>query len=309
MANPDGSAGAGGLASLAVFGLSAAEQAAYALLVDRHSATAEQLAAGWSAAEPVEDVLAALVGAGFAYPSAGSPTRFTAVAPRAVLDARLIDGLRRLRIARDHANRLIQEYRSAAPSHGAVLVEEVTGAGAVRERLLRALRSTRTELRRLAARPHPDPAVAAAERDLAGRGVVLRTLHRAGAPHEHAGPVRVLDELPVSLFLIDDRLAVVPLDDANALVVHPGELLRTLGLLFDGLWERAGALQRPEPAQADRLLHLLLWGMTDQAIGRELGLSPRTTQRHIAAMMDAAGARTRFQAGVQAALRRSRSTP
>jgi sugar-specific transcriptional regulator TrmB/DNA-binding CsgD family transcriptional regulator len=301
MANPDG------LASLAVFGLSTAEQAAYALLVDRHTATAEQLAADWSSAEPVGDVLSALVSAGFAYPSAGSPTRFIAVAPRAVLDARLIDGLRRLRIARDHANRLIHDYRSAATSNGAVVVEQITGAGAVRERLLRALRSARTELRRLAAAPDFDPAVTAAGRELAGRGVAVRTLRRSAEPHEVAGEqVRLLEDLPVSLFLIDDRLAVVPVDRTNALVVHPGELLRTLGLLFDGLWERAGTPHRPGPAQGDRLLELLLSGLTDQAIGRALGTSTRTTQRHIAAMMDAAGARSRFQAGVQAALRRSR---
>ena len=97
---------------------------------------------------------------------------------------------------------------------------------------------------------------------------------------------------------------MVPTGADAALVVHPSELLRALGLLFEGLWERAGPAGRPAVRGQDRLVELLLSGQTDEAIGRALGVSPRTTQRYIAAMMAADGARTRFQAGVQVALRR-----
>ena len=47
---------------------------------------------------------------------------------------------------------------------------------------------------------------------------------------------------------------------------------------------------------------LLLSGLTDEAIARQLALGYRTVQRHIAALMTKLGAHTRFQAGVRAAL-------
>jgi DNA-binding NarL/FixJ family response regulator len=56
-------------------------------------------------------------------------------------------------------------------------------------------------------------------------------------------------------------------------------------------------------AQRQRLIALLLSGLTDQAVARQLGIGYRTAQRRIAALMAELGASTRFQAGVQAALR------
>ncbi|TDO64016.1 regulatory LuxR family protein [Kribbella sp. VKM Ac-2571] len=52
------------------------------------------------------------------------------------------------------------------------------------------------------------------------------------------------------------------------------------------------------------ILMLLAGGATDDMISRRLRISPRTTQRRVRALMDALGAQTRFQAGVQAARRR-----
>ncbi|MER5700912.1 helix-turn-helix domain-containing protein [Micromonospora sp. NPDC002296] len=57
----------------------------------------------------------------------------------------------------------------------------------------------------------------------------------------------------------------------------------------------------------ERLIALLLSGITDEAIARHLGISYRTAQRHIAALMAGLGADTRFQAGVQAAFREHRN--
>ena len=39
--------------------------------------------------------------------------------------------------------------------------------------------------------------------------------------------------------------------------------------------------------------------LTDEAIGRQLGVSDRTVRRRVAALLDGLDARTRFQAGVQ----------
>ncbi|MFD0508094.1 hypothetical protein ACFQ0G_45580 [Streptomyces chiangmaiensis] len=49
---------------------------------------------------------------------------------------------------------------------------------------------------------------------------------------------------------------------------------------------------------------MLKAGLKDQAIARQLGYSPRTATRKIAALMTRLGASTRFQAGVEATARR-----
>lgn len=201
---------------------------------------------------------------------------------------RLAEEWRRLGEAREHAERLARDYY--ANTRGEGVVEVVTGAAAVEERLLRSLRSSRRDLRRLG-----DPAhslALEAERTLAARQVNVRVL--AGS------------QVPVRMYLVDDRFAFVLADRERALVVHPSQLLTALGLLFEGLWERTGVPRR-SAAAPDRLVELMLSGLTDEALGRALGVSARTAQRRVAALMSAAGARTRFQAGVQTALARRHS--
>jgi DNA-binding NarL/FixJ family response regulator len=58
-------------------------------------------------------------------------------------------------------------------------------------------------------------------------------------------------------------------------------------------------------AEDRRIIALLLSGLTDEAIARQLGVSYRTARRRIAALIERLGVHTRFQAGVQAALRES----
>ena len=55
------------------------------------------------------------------------------------------------------------------------------------------------------------------------------------------------------------------------------------------------------PTAVEReLLALVGLGLTDQAIARQLGLSERTIQRMMSAIMTRLDATTRFQAGVRA---------
>lgn len=49
------------------------------------------------------------------------------------------------------------------------------------------------------------------------------------------------------------------------------------------------------------LLQLLANGLSDQAIGRRLGLSRRTVQRRVRSLMDHYAVQTRFQLGMRAA--------
>ena len=49
------------------------------------------------------------------------------------------------------------------------------------------------------------------------------------------------------------------------------------------------------------LIVLLAQGLTDEAIGRRLGISSRTVRRRVAEIVHSLGAKSRFQAGVRAA--------
>ena len=56
-------------------------------------------------------------------------------------------------------------------------------------------------------------------------------------------------------------------------------------------------------SQAGYVLSLLAVGATDSAIAAQTGLSLRTIERRVKALLEQLGATTRFQAGVQAARR------
>jgi sugar-specific transcriptional regulator TrmB len=289
------------MADLAVLGLSSAQEAAYELLISHRRATVADLLPHWPRASSLAEVLDSLVAAGLARESASV---YTAVAPRAVFDSLLAADWRRLRDAREYAEVLARDHRAHARVTATDVVEVVTGN--VHDRLVRELRTTRRELRRLVR--GPAASVAEVERDLIARGVTVRVLCR-DAPSPVPPGVRVHESAPVTLYLVDDRLAILPVDEDRygepaALMVSPSELHRAMVLLFETLWERAAA---PAASETDRLIELLLAGLTDEGIGRALGVSIRTAQRRIADLMTEGGARSRFQAGVQAALRADRN--
>lgn len=127
---------------------------------------------------------------------------------------------------------------------------------------------------------------------------------------------RVLAQVPIKMAIADDDVAIIGLTKRTPHQSHL--LIRSSGLL-DGLiatFEMLWTLAIPMPAlqAADDLttlrtpdrdvLLLLAGGATDDKISRHLHISPRTTQRRVRALMDALGAQTRFEAGVQAARRR-----
>jgi len=290
------------MADLAVLGLSPAQEAAYELLISHRRATVADLLPHWTRAEPLAEVLGSLVAAGLARESA---SLYTAVAPRAVFDTVLAADWRRLRDAREYAEVLARDHRAHARVTATDVVEVVTGARTVHNRLMRELRATRRELRRLVR--SPAASVAEVEHDLIARGMTVRVL---GTPSTAPPGARVLESVPATLYLVDDRLAILPVDENRygepaALMVSPSELHKAMVLLFEALWERAAG---PAASGTDRLVELLLAGLTDEGIGRALGVSTRTAQRRIADLMTEGGARSRFQAGVQAALRTNKDS-
>ena len=317
-------------ASLTAAGLNPDEVAAYELIITRPSSTMPELAKEWSRAAPVATVVADLQARGFVIQEDGPERRYAAVDPEIALDTPLADYEGQLRRAREHVASLAQQYRSRSnASDGATLVEVVAGQRAVLQRITQLQFGAREEICCLDKPPYLDaPGTAATDLELLTRGVACRTIYER-ASVEHPGGLdeveqllgagqqaRVLPSIPMKLYLIDRRHAVLPLQREpasaeSAVVVHAPALLAALSTLFEGLWQRALPMQMPtDPVAAGRraavdehrLITLLLSGLTDEAIARQLTLGYRTVQRHIAALMTKLGAHTRFQAGVQAAL-------
>lgn len=141
---------------------------------------------------------------------------------------------------------------------------------------------------------------------------------------------RVLAGLPFKMVLIDRRQAIMPLhlDPPlnRSVLIRGSTMVVALAELFERLWEEAVPMY-PQPASGDgtpepggtaqgagsgavelrqedrRLLALLSAGLKDDAIARQLGLSPRSLRRRLRPLMDELKADTRFQAGVEACRR------
>ncbi len=321
--------------SLAAAGLSLAEVAAYELVITRPSSTLPELASLWLLEERLEPVIGALDAKGFIRQDDSVPG-YRAVDPDIALDTPLHDYEKRLRLARERVRQLAVAHRDRSNAgDSATMIEVVTGHRAVVQRLRQLRRGARTEICRLDKPPYVDGPVDAAELAVRHPALACRIIYER-ASVEHCGGLhdverrvaagqqaRVLPTVPMNLYLVDHRHAFLPLQREpesveSAIVVHPSALLDALTKLFEGLWQRALPLELPTSSDApmaqrrraqideQRLVALLLSGLTDDAIARQLAVGYRTVQRHIAALMIKFGAHTRFQAGLQAALQQRR---
>ncbi|WP_426241916.1 hypothetical protein [Nocardioides sp. LHG3406-4] len=217
--------------------------------------------------------------------------------------------------------------RPALPGDQVELIEDGPRLLGVYERLQR---SARQQIRVLDRPPYvtPPSEQQSLELDRLRAGITYRAIYGT-AVFEHEDTMRVLPELqaagersrvlaqvPIKMALVDDHTALIGLTkrapaESNLLIRSSG-LLDGLIATFEMLW----ALAIPMPVlppdgdfsglrSPDRdVLLLLAGGATDDKISRHLGISSRTTQRRVRALMEALGAQTRFQAGVQAVRRR-----
>lgn len=315
--------------ALAAAGFSPDQLAAYELIIARPSSTLSELATAWERSTPVADVVAQLQARGFVTHDDGPDRRYGAVDPDIALETPLGDYAEQLRRARERVAELAQRHHARTTSgDGATLIEVVTGQRAVQQRITQLQLAARHEVCCLDKPPYLEPGTTAGERDLLERGVACRTIYERASVQAPGGlrdaerllaagqQARVLPSVPMKLYLVDRRHAVLPLQREptsveSAVVVHAPALLAALATLFDGLWERALPMRVPaqpgpggrrSTVDEHRLVTLLLSGLTDEAIARQLALGYRTVQRHIATLMTRLGAHTRFQAGVRAAL-------
>ncbi|MFB7945447.1 LuxR C-terminal-related transcriptional regulator [Kitasatospora phosalacinea] len=186
--------------------------------------------------------------------------------------------------------------------------------------------------------PRPSPLAPLLGRGLAGlsSGVRVRALldsapaaARAGRllaarPGSGAHEVRSSPGLPQEILLVDDRIALVPQtapgDGPVVTVLRERAAVRLARLLFETAWSTAAPVApaaaalapeldpAPEPdpdALSDdplklQILQLLAGGAKDESIARRTGISLRTCRRHIAAILLALNAESRFQAGAHA---------
>ncbi|MFJ8473924.1 helix-turn-helix domain-containing protein [Kitasatospora sp. NPDC094011] len=229
--------------------------------------------------------------------------------------------------SRAAAAQLIAECSSMRPRSTTAGAESLHGPEEIRDRLARLAANTRHEIMTFA--PGGGHSIEDLEASrgpnaaLLDRGITMRTVYldsvRNHQPtldhmdwlHRHGGQVRTAPTLPVRMIISDRREAVLPLDtndaQTGAVVIAYEGPIAALCALFESVWQSANRLGTAVERNMDGLtrqhqesLHLLLQGLTDEAIAKRLGVSPRTARRIAAELLEALEARSRFQAGAHA---------
>ncbi|HEV2450834.1 MAG TPA: helix-turn-helix domain-containing protein [Streptosporangiaceae bacterium] len=322
---------------LEAVGLSVEQQAIYLALLEVSPATAAQLRDRVPGVR-VRPAIAALEGAGLVSRLTGQPARYQPAPPDMALEVLVRAREQELRQVRLEVTRLAERFQAGMdPVRPEEVVEVVSTRDATLQRWEQLQRSAQREVRSFDRPPYANEVAAPnqVERERLAAGISFRAVYaRAGldlpgrldamramvAAGEQA---RVTADLPVKMFLADNAIGLIPLErrdraDAadSALVIHSSSLLDTLSALFEAIWATSVPVKfgddgtaetkssGEEPGEGQRtLLGLLAVGLTDEAIGRQLGWHPRTVQRHVRRLMSELGAQTRFQAGLQAVRR------
>ncbi|MFG2058054.1 helix-turn-helix domain-containing protein [Micromonospora sp. NPDC048930] len=319
-----------------MIGLDPGEEQLYRCLVRLTTARAAELAERLG--RPREEILVqleALRGKGLVLPTGPEPDApLRPLAPDVPLGAALLRRQEALEVARAAVTQLTEEYRAGMRRRSADhLVEVITGARALRERLRDLQNAARVEVLWFCrANPLAMPGQENVEEfDALARGVHYRAIYERemllepGALADveqgvRAGEqARVLDRLPVRLAIVDGRTAVCPLvrdnssGEPTAAVIGRSQLLDALLALFESHWLMATPLRSSAPpvdpgadgyrpdAEEVRLLSLFVAGVPDKSIASQLGVSRRTVQRRLADLMTLAGVDTRPGLAYQAA--------
>ncbi|HEX5532298.1 MAG TPA: helix-turn-helix domain-containing protein [Actinomycetales bacterium] len=314
-------------------GLAADEGRVYLAVLKRGGAAAAELAQVLASPAP-QDLQATLEGLrnrGLVERTATSPVRYLPVDPAVALASHVAAKERDLQQSRRLMDELADQYaRGVEPVRlrSQDVVEVVVGASEVMDRLRGEHRLARRQVRSMERPPYvrvntkPNPI----ELELLSQGVTHRVIYEQDAVDlpgrlddivagiEAGEQARVVPRLPGKVLMVDDRVAMLPartgalVTDA-LLVVHPGALLNLVGDVFESAWERAmplrvsGGSVGGDNSDEQLMLNLLASGLTDDAIARHLDVSVRTVHRRVQELYARLGARTRFQAGLQASRR------
>ncbi|WP_031086685.1 helix-turn-helix transcriptional regulator [Streptomyces sp. NRRL WC-3549] len=313
---------------LAAIGLDGRQEAAYRALVTAGAAELSDLARRLALPEvDTERALRRLEQHGLAAQSSARAERWVAAPPGVALGALLTQQRHELEQAELASVLLAEEYRAQADEPAVHdLVEVVTGASAVAHRFHQLQLGAASEVCALVT--GKPVAVTGTENEseerVALRGVSYRVVVERDVLSLPSGIVeltaalgrdeqcRVVDRVPTKLVVADASLAMVPLTgpgvEPAALVVHASGLLESLTGLFEAVWRDAMPLRLggsgvreesgPGPDAIDlEVLSLLLAGLTDASVAKQLGLGLRTVQRRVKGLMELTGVSTRLQLG------------
>jgi sugar-specific transcriptional regulator TrmB/DNA-binding CsgD family transcriptional regulator len=318
--------GDGATALLDCLGLSRAEEAVYLRLLAEPGLAAPELARRLDMTQhQLGYHTESLIAYGLVERDGTHPAGWRATAPDIALEALMRRREAELMKLRGRVDELMRSYRRSRQAPGSdELIEVVSGREAIAGCWRTLQDSAHSQIQILDKSPHVLAADPQYESTLIRKGVVVQVIyesqvvrnperladiHRYMSVGEHS---RMLPRLPFKLALVDERWALLPVSTGSALhsalVVRPCSLLDALSGLFALSWSQAMRIPRTgtsEESEAEgrrrELLTLLAAGLTDDSIARQLGVSTRTVQRLVREFMDSFGARTRFQAGVQAA--------
>jgi sugar-specific transcriptional regulator TrmB len=252
-------------APLVALGLTGYEANAYVALTRRERATGAEVAR--LAALPrqrIYDVLDTLVARGLATVEPGRPARYAAVAPDAAVAVLLAAQRAQLdRLEHDAALAvalLTPAYHDGRRTTDPLnYIEVLREPGAIAKRFALLQASATTEILVFTKPPYAvEPAENVAGLELMARGVVAQSIYERSVYEDPAvvdavrffvaagERARVVDELPLKLALIDERVALFTMEDPIAgstnltimIVEHPS-FARLLKLAFEHVWERA----------------------------------------------------------------------
>lgn len=316
---------------LAAVGIPVDQERVYLYVLDRPGVTASTAARSMAMARAaIEETIDDLVLKGLITIEPGPMPRYYAVAPDVAIEALIAhqqDELARARLAamtlRDRARQAAGDHAIAGDGY-----ELVKGGLAAAQRLWQLQVAAEREVcvvglpvGSFSAHGNDVPAeVACLRRGASHRTVVDReTLGQPGVlddlrSYVDAGGEARVAEAPARLVLIDGRVAALPTyADGHTLtglaVVRSAPVFAVLAALCEVIWSQssplvftaAGSAVEGNNGAATDVVPMLVAGCKDEAIARQLGVSTRTLDRRIRAMMDQLGAVTRFQAGWLAA--------
>jgi DNA-binding CsgD family transcriptional regulator len=233
----------------------------------------------------------------------------------------------RVEASRVSAAQLVAEYADLRPdAHTGV--EQLLGLDLIRERLTALVGTVRGESMTFT----PRRAVAAEsleysrplDQQVLERGVRTRDIYldsvRNDAPTmayiewqtSLGAQVRTVASLPTRMLIFDRQVAFLPARTDNtaaaALILTGQGTLTVLCALFESIWSTAQPVgQAPTrdarglSPQESAVLCLLAEGHTDETIAKRLAVSTRTIRRITTNLMNQLQARSRFQAGINAA--------
>jgi sugar-specific transcriptional regulator TrmB len=250
--------------SLARLGLTGYEARAYLALTRRGAVTGAELArlAGLPR-QRIYDVLEGLVEGGFATMRAGRPLRYSAVPPGEAVE-RLVEERRRElaeaeRLASETAERLTAAYE-AGRDHTDPLgfIEVLREPGAIASRFAELEAAAQSEILVFTKPPYATPPAENVEGlKLLERGSARSVYERSLFEHPDAvaaveqfvragEQARVVEELPMKLAIIDERIAMFSLkdpvaggDELTILVVEHPALAALLKTAFEVIWDAA----------------------------------------------------------------------